>query len=128
MRAVLKLEFIGENYFSYKRQSNQKNEAIERYGEFLGRDKSRPWVARILGFSEEERPIREFVRGQIDYSQASKNGSRGVFLYYPLKDGIYEINDRQSWQSVLRYFVHVENSGITKITKEAAIQCLAKLV
>jgi hypothetical protein len=126
MRAVLKLEFIGENYFSYKRKATQKSEAMERYGEFLGRDKSRPWVASISGFDEENRPVREFVRGQIDYSQASKNGSRGVFIYYPLKDGIYEVNDRQSWTTVQRYFVLVENGVITEIAKEAAIQCLAK--
>ncbi len=85
----------------------------ERYGELLGRDKSRPWVARITGFDLTYGFQRSFMRGQIDYSKASSNGSRGVYLHFWLGPGVYEVNERTSWKHVQRRFIRVE--GLEKI-------------
>jgi hypothetical protein len=129
MRAVLRLEFIGENYFAYqrarKRGEAERNQGTECYGDILGRDKSRPWVARVTAVQDDGYSfVREFMRGQIDYSQSSKNGSRGVYLYYPLKDGLYEVNARETWTRVRRYFIRVENTLITEIPREEVYLCL----
>ncbi len=126
MRAVLKLEFIAENYHAYKRTEKQQegvhSDAAERYGKYLGRDVSRPWCARITGPHETYGLAREFVKGQIDYSKANSVGSRGVFIYYALKDGLYEVNERTTWSKVRRYFIHVEDATITEIAREEVMQ------
>ena len=136
MRAVLKLEFIAENYFAYKRHGKREEEhwqitlktpisgGTERYGDYLGRDQSRPWVARLLGLSSVYQFEREFMRGQIDYSHANMVGSRGVYIYYPLKDGLYEVNARETWKRTRRYFLRVEGETMTEIEREEVIQCL----
>jgi len=123
MRAVLKLEIIGDNYYAYlaakKRGEAKTSRSAERYGELLGRDKSRPWVARITGRDPKYGLAREFVKGQKDYSQANSVGSRGVYEYFALKDGsIYEVNARETWKRTRRYFIRVENTEITEISKE----------
>lgn len=135
MLAVLKLEFIGETYFAYKKYKGIASVprlpyktpisgGMERYGDYLGLDQSRPWVARLTGFDEECTLAREFVRGQKDYSQSNSTGSRGVYVYYPLKTGVYEVNERTSWTRVRRYFLHVEREEITEITKDEVLQWL----
>jgi hypothetical protein len=124
MRAVIKLEFIGENYHAYKR-SGKFHEPTERYGEYLGFDQSRPWVKRISGYDEEKMNfIGDFVKGQIDYSQSNSTGSRGVYLYYPLKEGIYEVNERKTWTRVRRYFTLVVGSEMVEIDREEVEQWL----
>lgn len=129
LRTILKLEFIGENYFAYKRAVQQgKAERIrstERYVDFLGRDKSRPWVARVVGVQLDGFSFaRAFVNGQIDYSQANSTGSRDVYIYYPLIDGLYEVNARESWTRVRRYFIKVEYTQIIEISREEVYLCL----
>ncbi len=129
MRAVLKLEFIAENYFAYKRRSQHQSEDVDRhtplrYADYLGRDASRPWVAQLTGRDKQFGFARTFVSGQIDYSQANSTGSRGVFLYYPLRDGVYEVNERTSWRSVRRYFLRVENGHSREIQREEVERCL----
>lgn len=124
MRAVVKLEFIAENYFAYKRQKGVSSKSAERYGDYLGRDKSRPWIAKIVGRGEQFGWIREFMKGQIDYSQANTVGSRGVYIYYPLQDGVYEVNERTSWNHVRRYFIRVEQAAIQEISREEIEQWL----
>jgi hypothetical protein len=114
--AVLKLEFIAENYYAYKRQATILHEGTERYKEYLGRNQSRPWVKRLTkkgGHLE-----REFMNGQIDYSQANRTGSRGVYLYFYLPAGVYEINERCSWTRVRRYYCRVERGQIIEIEQE----------
>jgi hypothetical protein len=124
--AVLKLEFIGENYHAYKKHAPSQVERLEKYGECLGRNKSRPWVALLTGFdSDRVQFVREFMRGQIDYSGANTTCSRGVYLYYPLKPGLYEVNKRETWTRVERIFIRVEGMDITEIAREEALRCLA---
>lgn len=109
MKAVLKLERFGDH---------------GRYRAYMGRDKSQPWVARLLGLSDEWGFKREFIHGQTDYSNASGTGARGVYIYYPLDNGIYEVNRRTSWKNTKRYFIRVEDATITEITREEVLQCL----
>lgn len=118
MLAVLKVEHIGENYFTYRKQARERHERTERYGTYLGCNQSRAWCARLTGYDAQRRYIRAFVHGQIDYSQSNSTGSRGVYIYYALADGIYEVNERISWKHVRRYFIRVENTTITEITQE----------
>jgi hypothetical protein len=124
MLAVKKLEFIAENYFAYRRQSPYPHRPSDSYGDYLGRDKSRPWIARLIGLDETYGFKREFVRGQIDYSQSNQIGSRGVYIYYPLKEGLYEVNERETWTRVRRYFIRVQGMTITEIAREEALACL----
>jgi len=128
MRAVLELEFIAENYHAGKREAAKLHSempyGVERYRAILGRDKSRPWVARLLGCSEQYGFTREFIHGQIDYSRANSIGSRGVFLYFALKDGIYEVNERTSWTKVRRYFLLVDSTEMVEVSKEEVTQWL----
>lgn len=121
--AVLSLEFIAENYYmhnAYQRRGRlaTPSEGTSRYGDMLGRDKSRPWVAQITGFDHKYGYARTFIYGQADYSQSNGNGSRGVFLRFYLRPGLYEVNERISWKHVRRYFIRVENTTITEITRE----------
>lgn len=127
--ALLSLEFIGENYSMYRAykergRATQSDAGTERYGAFLGNNKSRPWVARITGFDQEYEFARKFLYGRIDYSRASSNGSRGVYLHFYLRPGIYEVNERISWKNVRRYFIRVDGMTITEITKSEVEQWL----
>lgn len=108
MRAVLKLERFDN----------------DRYAKYMGHDKSNCWVARLLGLDEKWGFAREFIRGQADWSQAKMTGSRGIFVYYALPNGIYEVNKRISWKHVKRYFIRVENAEITEIDREEVLRCL----
>lgn len=92
MRASLKLEEFGAGYIR-------------------GYDKSGPWVARIHGFDNEYGYQRDFVRFKRDYSGASSTGNRGIWRYYALEPGLYQINQRISWGSVRRYFTMVKDDG-----------------
>lgn len=122
--AVLKLEFIGENYHAYKR-SGAKHEASERYKSYLGHDQSRPSVKRLRGYNEAYGFVSEEVRGQIDYSQANSVGSRSVFLYFALKDGVYEVTERTTWSKVRRYFILVDQSDYVEVSREEVLSWLA---
>lgn len=122
--AVLKLEFIGENYYAYKRQATVAHAGTGRYKDYLGRNQSRPWVKRLS--KRGERIERAFMDGQIDYSQANRTGSRGVYLYYYLPVGVYEINERCSWTRVRRYYTRVEQGRVIEIEQEEVDQWLSK--
>ena len=132
MLAVLKLEIIGDNYFAYKRDlangAAHENPRVEKYGEMMGRDRIRPWVARVTGFDKKYGFKREFQRGQRDYSKANSIGSRGVYEYFALSDGIYEVHERLTWKRTRRYFVRVENAEIMEISCEEVERWLLKSV
>lgn len=91
------------------------------YARYMGRDKSNPWVARLTGFDDEYFFKREFVRGQRDFSCAKMTGSRGVYVYYALTPGLYEVNERISWKHVSRWFCQVKNGEIIKLSKREVV-------
>lgn len=128
MRYVLKLEAIGDNYSAYLRhylKSDSKDFGRKELQAFsLGNKRFTPWVALIVGLDGYFGFKRDFVEGHRDYSGASSTGSRGIFIYYALKPGIYEINDRQTWKRVDRYFCRIENDEtLVRISKEEVIRC-----
>lgn len=119
MRYVLKLEAIGDNQTAYLRKY-LKQERPNQFGRReiqafkFGNKNLTPWVALITGLTKRGFFEREFAEGQRDYSQANSVGSRGIFIYYALKPGIYEINDRLTWKQARRYFLHVITDEFTE--------------
>jgi hypothetical protein len=127
MRAVLRIEAIGDNYIwmakhkrgSTARKLHYKEEiAIIRYG----RRELWPWVAGIALI--EGKLERDFIEGYKDYTNANHDGSRGIFILYPLKPGVYEVNKSVRLGVPKRYFIRVLDGTITEITREEVLQCL----
>ena len=126
MKAVIALEIIADNYYAYL-QAKKRGEATascsaEKYGELLGHDKTRPWIARITGLCEKYGLKREFIRGQKDYSRANSIGSRGVYEYFALDTGIYEVHERTTWKKTRRYFIRAKDAQIEEISREEVMQ------
>ncbi len=117
MLVVLALEWIGEDNDAHCRLLDKQIKAISG-GLDLGYKSNRPWVARITGTDATYGLAREFMHGQIDYSQANSKGSRGVYLYFPLKEGVYEVLSHRTWSKNRRYFCRVEHMAITEISRE----------
>jgi len=129
MRYVLKLEAIGDNYAAYLRHWNKSDSKQFGYRELqaikLGRRELQPWCALIVSVAPSGKLLREFVNGQKDYSFANSVGSRGIFFYYALKPGIYEINEPLSWKRHRRYFARVVDDNIlAEITEQEVRDCL----
>lgn len=129
MRYVLKLEAIGDGFAAYLRHYNKLTEP-KRFGKReidayrFGRKDLQPWVARIKGLHKLYEFDREFMQAQRDYTEASSTGNRGIWLYYALKPGIYEINERLTWNRKERYFARVvDDSTLERIGKDEVIVC-----
>lgn len=126
MRAVFRLEMIGDNFFAYKRFAQKRNERYERdvYLRGMARSELKPWVARILGPDKKYGLQREFLHGQRDYTFANSIGSRGIYEYFALTPGVYEVNERLTWKRARRYFVRVEGTEIAEISRDEVLECL----
>jgi hypothetical protein len=126
MRAVLRLEVIGENYRQAYRQADICRMPMRRYVDILryGRRGLRPWVARLIGLNEQFGFEREFLGGARDYRDADALGSRGIYEYYALADGLYEVNEIVRLGEAHRYFIRVANEAITEIDRKEAVRCL----
>jgi hypothetical protein len=118
MRGVIALEFIGEDRWAYVHSARTRGRDIPQYeaerlkSELVWRTK--PWVARITGRSDRYDGLeRAFMEGQIDYSQANSVGSRGVYLYFVVTPGVYEVYEHLSWKRSRRYFCQVTDDGST---------------
>ena len=79
---------------------------IVRYGQKSGA----PWVARL---TEEG---REFMEGIRDYSSANNTGSRGIFVYYAVAPGLYEVNEPLAFGKARRYCISVADAMISEVT------------
>lgn len=133
MRHILKLEFIGHDRYSmakkYPKQIQQtvNNMGIRQMINFYKCPPSKPWVAEILGLNTEYQFTRKFLKGQIDYSEASGVGSRNVFMYFILQPStIYEINHPKTWRNTDRYFLIIEGNDKKRLTREEVIECCLK--
>lgn len=137
MRYVLKLEAIGDNHAwnyrqmrhtktPYSGQSSRTFERRQMEAYRLGRHSLQPWVARITGIDAQGRIERQFLKAQKDYSQANSTGSRGVWFYYALTSGCYEVQARETWARSRRYYLQViDASTAHEISQEGVVQCLA---
>ena len=128
MRAVLKLEAIGDNYFAYRRFRERINPQMERHVWQMTKRGMRPWVARITDLDDHYGYQREFVEGIRDYTYATSTGARGIYIYYALKPGLYEVNERISWQHSRRYFCRVVDDDIEEIPETEVLRCLQNAI
>ena len=132
MRAVLKLEIIGEPYHWLRR--NRQRALIKRTLPIreeiniirYGRKSLRPWVAKIVGVDAHYGYKREFRTGMRDWSLARSSGMHGVYEYYALTPGIYEVNECIKLGQSRRYFIRVEGTEYKEITREEVEQWWVK--
>lgn len=114
MKSVIELEHIGD--------------VPPRFRPWLAqviRHTNTAWVAQITGLDARYGLARRFIRPLTDFSRANSVGSRGVYGYYILDDGIYEVNRRLSWRNCRRYFVRAQDGQVAEISREEVMQCLA---
>lgn len=127
MRYMLKMESIGD--FAAKSAARRwvRGREINKRDLFLlqNAQKLKTWVAEIVGIDSKYGFARNFLAGQKDYSEAGGVGNRGVWFYYWLKPGIYEINQRVSVKVARRYFLHViDHQTSIEITKEEVLKAM----
>lgn len=118
---TLKLEAIADDSVQALARLTQAERTlgIGRRGDHKQR---RPWVAEIVGEHDHYGLDRRFLDGQKDFSEANSIGSRGVYLYYHLREGhIYEINDVVSWSKADRYFAMVCDGGLVRMGEEEVL-------
>lgn len=87
---------------------------------FTGNEK--PWVARIVGTCDRYGLDREFVRPHRDYRDASISLRSGLYHWYFLDDGYYEIRAVLSCTRRRRYFARVVNGLITEVEREEVVE------
>ena len=97
MKAVIRLELFGRS-------------AIRGIGDY-----HKPWVARITGITGRGSYKRDFLKPLTDYGLANSVGSRGIFRYYYLDDGVYEVSERVDWKRVEHYFIAAHNGEYERI-------------
>ncbi len=112
--AVLQLENIGPSASSRDRW---------RYGAHVVK---RPWVARITGKTASGGYRRTFLRGQLDCYEANSRFTRGVYFYYALRPGVYEVHEMTDWGQHRRYFCRSANAHLTEMSRTEVDQWLAQ--
>ena len=117
LRAVISLEDVGWGGTG------------EKFNRLRPGQSAKPWVARLTKFDPDHGIFgdfeREFLRGQRDFSRTNRSGSRGIYLYFALVPGVYEVNERTSWSNARRYFVRVnDDTTVTEISREEVLACL----
>jgi len=123
MKAVIRLEMIGDDTNYLRARYGVRFEIFRRLSRAMTGDsnKARPWVARLTGTDPVYGFQRQFVHPALDYLRANSVGSRGIYGYYPLDAGIYEVQERLSWGSTRRYFILVTPPDYHEITREEAL-------
>jgi hypothetical protein len=119
MVASLRLEAIGDNY------RRLKPAGIDHFFHVMGRiprahyarilSGTSPWVARLVSRHPRRGFDREFLRGNRDYLEANGCGSRGIYIYYLLPEGVYEVHELVNWSKNWRYFVRSVAGKIVEI-------------
>lgn len=130
MKAILRLEAIGDNFTQKMKLFRSKADSCEEgLGQALwGGPSLSPWVAEIVGLDDKWKFSRKFLKGKKDYSESNSAGSRGVYLHFMINSGhIYEVKELTSWSSYRRYFCSVTTEGdIQEIPEEEVIEWLKK--
>lgn len=89
---------------------------------------SKPWIARITGTDPKFGLARQFVDGVADYSRANRPKTRGVYFFFTLDDGVYEVKGGASWGSANdRKFIRVSGDSWEKIDMPAVMQHVAAI-
>jgi hypothetical protein len=130
MKLVISLELIGDDRYAHRaaiaRGQARKPLTLREEIDLLkmAPERERPYVARVIptvaapGFRTEELiPLK-------DYSAANRIGSRGVYAFYTLDDGLYEVNQRLTWGKARLYYLRVADGQKTEMTRQELYQCL----
>ena len=125
MKAILSLETFGDDL---RQEMKLFRKVFALYGETdafdqtIGVPPASSWAAEIVGPDPKYRLARRFLRGNVDYSHANGNGSRGVRKEFILESGhIYEVRSQETWSHFSRYFCTVSEDGeVIKIDEETA--------
>lgn len=98
---------------------------IERIGnDRLGHQPA--WVKRVSGLVPRGL-VEEFIQGNADYSNANSVGSRGICVFYLLKeDEIYHVSSPRNFKHCDTYFCRVENGEIIRMEFDEVIKELVK--
>lgn len=128
MLASLRLEAIGDNYRPLARVFRSAVRFVHRAprahaAQIL--DHRQPWVARIRGLCPRHGYDREFLTPRRDYSESNASGSRGIYLYFLLPEGIYEVHELLNWTKTRRYFVRSEAGEVAEISADEVPHQLA---
>lgn len=132
MKAVLELEAIADDLYELQRmmrsgkvRSSYLSPSLELDLLRYGNKSLKPWVAKVT--ISAGRLEREFVRYQMkDYFRANSTGSRGVYLYYVLSDGLYEVNERVSKVRARRHFIYVKGDKIMDVATDEVLRWVVK--
>lgn len=136
MIAVVGIEAIGDDARTAEREFSLRHQrrSLASFGARLGaavresiryEERPRAWVAKITATCPRYGLAREFMRFKRDYSTANSIGSRGVYQWYELPPGVYEINAPQSWKHADRYFARSERGKVVRITRAEVDEWLA---
>lgn len=127
MKATISLEAIGDDVNQYFRlQRTILNDGAPGLGDaVIGEIKQRHWCAKLTGLDSKYGFRREFVKGRKDYSRANSIGSRGIYVWYILDPGMYEVSSPETMRRTRRYFLRVNYDGTTnEISREEVELCL----
>lgn len=84
-----------------------------------------PWVARLIALDNKYIFVRHFMRGVRDYSRAKRETRLGIWVYFALAPGFYEVYEPVNHRYDKRYFIQVNDNGsIDQITKEEITEWL----
>lgn len=120
MKALLKLECIGDGLELPLNNYRLDKLFLQRYGPFRFKSHKRYWVAEITGVDTEGQFIKRMVPHKRSYREATASGNRGIYAYYTLEDGrVYEVSAPITWQREDRYFCRVTPDGcIVRISRK----------
>lgn len=86
----------------------------------------KPWIAKITGLSSNFGFQREFLKPLTDYSEANSKGSRGIYLYFHLLEGVvYDVFEHLTWKKERRRYIVNVNGQLNELTKEEVVEYLA---
>ena len=78
----------------------------------------------ILHFSKDGIQ-KKYLKRQVDYTDANKDGTKGVYIYYILRPGfVYEVLEPVTWKTNIKYFCIVQNGELIKSCNLEGFECL----
>lgn len=86
----------------------------------------RPWLAKIVAVCDVYGFEREFLKPVPDYSHGQHHHTRGVYWYWFVDDGVYQLDKPISWKHRERVFLRACGGEVAEITKDEVMECLQK--
>lgn len=88
-----------------------------------------PWAAHLFGLDKRWGFRRQFITGVRDYSYGQEHHTRGVYLYFNLPPGLYEVFRSISWRHEERYFFQIDDNGdLYRMSKDNVESCLKNAI